>query len=59
MSTGIVGKGRHIPLRVPTPLGFKTTPTLNDQTLALEAKQPVIGNMLLSSCPGKKGGLYK
>ena len=59
MSTGITGKGRYLPLRVPTPSGLRTTPVLNDRVITLETKQPVIGNMLLSSCPGKKGMLLK
>ena len=57
MNTGITGKGRHLPLRVPTPSGLKATPALNDRAVTVETKQPVIGNMLLSSCPGKKGML--
>ena len=57
MSTGITGRGRHLPLRAPTPSVMKTTPTLNDGATGYEIKQPVIGNMLLSSCPGKKGAL--
>lgn len=54
MSTGIAGKGRHLPLRVPTPLGLKVTPSLYERLVTFETTQPVIGNMLLSSCPGKK-----
>ena len=57
MSTGITGKGLHLPLRVPTPSGLKVTPAFDDKAVTLETKQPVIGNMLLSSCPGKKGML--
>ena len=53
MSTGITGKG-CLPFRVPTPSVLKTTPAPADRAITLEAKQPVIGNMLLSSCPGKK-----
>ena len=55
MSTGITGKG-CLPFRAPTPVS-KPTPTPNDRAVTLETKQPVIGNMLLSSCPGKKSVL--
>lgn len=58
MNIGITGKGRPLPLRVPTPSGSKATPAFKDRAIALEIKQPVIGNMLLSSCPGKKGMLH-
>ena len=54
MSTGIARRGRDLPPRDPTPSGFKVTPALNDQVTTFESKQHVIGNMLLSSCPGKK-----
>lgn len=57
MGTGITGKGRNLPPRVPTPSGLKATPAHSDHALTLEIKQSVIGNMLLSSCPGKKGTL--
>jgi len=56
MSTGITGKG-CLPFRVPTPSVLKTAPALVDRAVTLETKQPVIGNMLLSSCPGKKSVL--
>lgn len=55
MSTGITGKGHDLPLRDRTPLVLKTAPALKDRAIAFKVKQPVIGNMLLSSCPGKKG----
>ena len=55
MSTGISGKGCRLSLRVPTPSGLKATAALNERAITLETIQPVIGNMLLSSCPGKKG----
>ena len=55
MSTGITGRGCDPPPRAPTPSGSKITSSFNDRTvITLETKQPVIGNMLLSSCPGKK-----
>ncbi|KAF9647314.1 phosphatases II [Thelephora ganbajun] len=54
MSTGITGRVRNLPSRVPTPLGLKATPAFHERAITLETKQPVIGNMLLSSCPGKK-----
>jgi hypothetical protein len=54
MSTGIAGKARHLPPRIPTPSELKVTPSLNERFVTFETKQPVIGNMLLSSCPGKK-----
>ena len=56
LSTGITGKG-CLPFRVPTPSVSKTTPALDDRIVPLETKQPAIGNMLLSSCPGKKSVL--
>jgi len=56
MSTGITGK-RCLPFRVPTPSVLKTAPALADRIVTLETKQPAIGNMLLSSCPGKKSML--
>jgi hypothetical protein len=51
MRTGINGKCHVLSLRAPTP---STKPALDDRTVMLETKQPVIGNLLLSSCPGKK-----
>jgi hypothetical protein len=53
INTRITGKGRDSPLRDPTPSGLKRTPTPIDQAITI--KQCIIGNMLLSSCPGKKG----
>lgn len=57
MGTGITGKARHLPLRVPTPSSLKAVPALNERLVMFETKQLVIGNMLLSSCPGKKSTL--
>ena len=57
MSTGITGKGCPLSLRVPTPPVSKMAPAPNDRTIAPETKQLAIGNMLLSSCPGKKSRL--
>lgn len=58
ISTGLTGKGCDLPLRVSTPSELKTRPALSDRVITLETTQPIIGNMLLSSCPGKKGASF-